>query len=254
MGKAILLLLIVAVVGGVVYVIVTEPDWYRELTKQAKRGVQEGIEDAARERKGFTPAKTADEAADKFRKAVKERDYKTAAIYTTTEYGDQLRKAAPAAEPLGKSIDALWEELERQGAQTDRTKAYLLLLEPFPRGISTEVKEKDGKAVVVIDDEVRIPKGDWVKETEKMDQFLFHALKRDIPPELEVKSEGAGEDKTWKIHVPVSQKMVKAVDRLTARYAEHVKALDKLQEDLKKGGMSKADVEKRLKADLEALK
>ncbi len=47
--------------------------------------------------KGYTPAKSPEEALDRFRKAVKDRDYEAAASYCGGDFVEQINKAAPGA-------------------------------------------------------------------------------------------------------------------------------------------------------------
>jgi hypothetical protein len=254
MRKLIVLLLLLALAAGVVYLVVYPPDWLRELMQQAKQQTQEGLEQAARESKGFVPAKAPEDAVKKFREAVKERDYKTAAVYATSDYAEQLRKAGPAAQALGKSIDALREEMDRQNVQSDRSRALLFLIEPFPKAIRFEVKEKqDGKATAAIEDEEK-PPAVGMEDLKSVDPVMIQALKQGLPPTVEIKAEGEGDGRVWRIAFPVSEKLRKAVDRLEARYEEYVRGLDQLRDEIKKGGLSKAEVERRLRTELEKLK
>src|SRR5262249_1640411 len=82
------LIIVVGVIGGAGYVLVFEREWLFGLFR---KGIQQA--------KGYTPAKTPQEAMDKFKAAVKERDYESAALYCGPDYAEQLRKAAPVATP-----------------------------------------------------------------------------------------------------------------------------------------------------------
>ena len=87
-----------------------------------------------------------------------------------------------------------------------------------------------------------------------MDQAVLQALKRGIPPEVELKPEGEGDARAWKVQFPVSKPLESAVDQLLARHEDYARALDQLRDAIKQGGMSKAEVERRLTSDLEGLK
>src|SRR5689334_5162318 len=120
--RVIWLVVILAIIGGGVYVFVFHKDWIMGKVEEGKRSL-----------KGYTPAKTPGEALDKFQKAVDERDYEAAALYCGGDIGKELKKGAKQAEEMGKAIDKLQETMKTNNVKSDNATAVLLLLEPFPK-------------------------------------------------------------------------------------------------------------------------
>src|SRR5262245_29082982 len=53
---------------------------------------------------GYGPAKTPTDALDKFKEAIRKRNYKAAASLCTGEYADQLKLSAKRATKLGNAV------------------------------------------------------------------------------------------------------------------------------------------------------
>ncbi len=140
--SVIVLLVIVGGIGLGAWYVLTHRESVMEVVKKGQHEVQ-----------GYTPAKTPDEAVDKFRSAVKARDYDAAAIYCTTDYAEQLRRASTAANALATAIDNLSDMMETENIKSDKVKVILKALEPFPREIKAVggvEKQGDDKAKVTL--------------------------------------------------------------------------------------------------------
>ncbi len=98
-----------------------------------------------RQAMGLGPAKTPTEALDRFREAVKKRDYATAAEFCDTDYREQVLKVAKSARKLGEAIDSLVYNMDKHGVNSKKTLHMLRLLEPFPKTFKVvDVKESEG--------------------------------------------------------------------------------------------------------------
>jgi hypothetical protein len=235
------LIIVVAVVGGAGYVLLFEREWLFGLFK---KGIQQA--------KGYTPAKTPQEAMDKFKAAVKERDYESAALYCGPDYAEQLRKAAPVATPLAKAIDELLHNMDMEAVKSEKTQFVLKLLEPFPKDITIiDIKEQPGKgkAVAQLGEDVTRPP--HFTENWKIDLRVLRALTRGLQPLVELKQEGDGDNKYWRIYFPVSADLRTAVDQLKDKGMNYKKALDKVKFEIKRDAATKVDLEKRLKEEME---
>src|SRR5258708_16093040 len=78
------------------------------------------------------PAKTPTEAVDKFREAMKKRDYKAASKYCTKNFAEQLTKSSEAGKKLGEAIDNLASRMKDDGVITGEMEYVLFMNDPFP--------------------------------------------------------------------------------------------------------------------------
>jgi len=245
MRKLIVQLAVVATIVLIGFLALFKRDAVKSLFSQLKDEVT-----------GFTPAKTPDEALDKFRKAIKQREYETAARYCAGPYAEQMRKAATAARELGKAIDHMMEAIEKRDlSASDRTKLALLFLEPFPPGFEYVIEKQtsDDKAYAKLSasSTVAFKTTDYRFEVWNLDQRVLGALWFGIPERVELRQEGKGNDKDWKIHFPVSERMQKAVLRLIDKYKDYKAALNKVSTGIRTDAVTKDDVDNSVKKELE---
>lgn len=181
---------------------------------------------------GYGPAKTPDEALDKFKKAVKARDYATASGYLGGTYGEQMQRGADAAKELGKAIDSVGYNADKRGITlTDKVKAMLVTLEPFPPyfEVSGLKKQSDDLAVATLSQ-----KGFW----------NVH---------VELKQEGEGEARTWKIYIPSTPWLSGSVDKLIDKHKDYARALEKVSDQIKSKEIgTKDELETNLQNELTA--
>jgi hypothetical protein len=238
------LLIVLAVFGGAGYLLLFEREW-----------VFAWFNKAVQQAKGYTPAKTPQEALDKFKAAVRERNYEAAALYCGPDYAEQLRKVAPVATPLARAIDDLLHNMEQEAVKSEKVQIVLKYLEPFPKDIKIiDVREEagKGKAVAQVAEDTGRPIQAHFTENWKVDTQLMRALFRDLPPQVELKQEGDGDDKHWRILFPVTAGLRTAVDHLKDKGMDYKKALEKVKLSIKRDAATKADLEKELRTEMEA--
>jgi hypothetical protein len=260
--KALLIVVILAAVvaAGVFYF---APDARPEFVKAWIRKGQ-----------GLTPAKTPDEAIDKFKKAIKARDYEAASLYCTADYAEQMRKCAKAANRLGKAIDDLLYNVEDVAAiNTPKGKLVLALLEPFPLDFHYEIsKQSEDSALVTIhvEDPKETKTADYISNLQAAEGMVDPRIQRvlvprvDFPPVVPMKHEGEKE-KSWKIDFPVTAAFVwvrpglspinypgmrEQVEYLRANYGNYVRALENLKYRIKHEAATKLDFENDLRKEL----
>jgi hypothetical protein len=254
-ASLILLLVILALIGFAGYCVVFWPDWF---------------DDYARMARGYTPAKTPQELVDRFKEAIKNRDYKTAAEYCTTDMREQLRKAAPMAAALGNATSNLEHNMDQEGIKSDEVKAVLRLLEPFPADVTLEnLKHSQGesRAWVVIRDNFTTTAqvgmvGNTIgvkNEQWNVDGEMFRTLARHLFGPMRVATwemirEGDGDNAKWKFNLAVSDPLRKSVDTLKSHGSNYVRSLDKVKYAIKKDAATKSDLLRELRTELEEAK
>jgi hypothetical protein len=250
----IVLLIILVLIGSAVYIGFRKREWWMPYFTKARQMAE-----------GYTPAKTPDEARDKFRTAVKDRDYESAAVYCTADYADQLRRGAEAATALGKAIDNLEGQMEVEGVKSDKVRIVLRYLEPFPKEIKLSNLEKKGddKAVVTLEEDFGgLQPVNFRSEEWKVDLSVFRALAGGPEGNLALGQrvpitlirEGQGDAAAWKLDIPVKPEDRTRVDTLKDKYKNYVKALEKLQVEVRTDAVTKTDLERRLRTELEEAK
>jgi hypothetical protein len=204
-----------------------------------------------RQASGFTPAKTPTEALDKFRDAIKKRDYETAADYCDNAYREQVLKVAPQAKKLGEAIDSLLYNMQKAEINSPKTKTTLKYLEPFPTSFSVlKIKEVDDKNAVAFlgSDEV------FDKDTHVQRNLLDkHAnMMRTLVPipnlsEVELVKEDTG---FWKIKWPVTPLLRVKVDALKNNATNYANALNQVRDEVKNNPTTKEGLQTELERRL----
>lgn len=182
---------------------------------------------------GYGPAKTPEEAIEKFKKAVRARDYPQAVKYVGGTYGEQLQRGAEAAKELGKAIDALGAAADKRGIKlTDKVKVLLVSIEPFPTSFDSSPPQKHGEE----------------HATATLSQPGFWKVT------VELKPEGQGDERSWKIFIPSSPWVVRGqVNHLLDKHKDYARALEKITDRLKdKSITTKDELETELRSELEA--
>jgi hypothetical protein len=232
--------IVLGLIGFVGYVAWVQPEWAMSWVREARRDVA-----------GFSPAKTPQELLDKFKDAIKRRDYDAASAYVTTDYAEQLRKGGPAANKLGTAIDTFEDKLEQKGLKSDKVRLVLLSIDPFPKDVKfvdLKYKEGEAKAGVFIGEDVKpvafVDLNGW-KYDSTVNRALIWGLKQGTPVELVRK--GEGDKGHWLLDFQVNDGMRQAVDHLKDKHMKFVHALDKLKSEVLNHPMTDKDVEKELK-------
>jgi hypothetical protein len=83
---------------------------------------------------------------------------------------------------------------------------------------------------------------------------MIRSLAKGIPLQVELRREGSGNEKQWKIYFPVTPALNLSVDQLCDKYQNYVRAIKKVVYEVKNDPVTKSDVEARLKTELEQAK
>jgi hypothetical protein len=250
------------VIGIIIVVAVGGWLWFfkkPEIQKEIEKFKEEQVE-------GFTPAKTPNEAFEKFREACKKRNYKAAAKYCTGNYLEQIDKAAEPASKLGEECDKLRDSMElREGVPSKMTKECLKLLDPFPSNFNVLDVKEDGDTATATIQELEVPEGGWDAVVASLhahawvkNDDIFRALCRNIlsgkppkltpPTKIKLKAEGEGDKRCWKIEFPVTPALRKAVDHLCDRSQNYCKGIEKVRMMLRtKEIITQEDLEAKMK-------
>jgi len=230
-------LILVAIVGGIAYFLIFRKDDVRKLGKEVQTAVQTHLE-------GYGPAKTPREAMDQFLKAIKERNYKAAAVYSTSDYADKLTRAHTACRSLGQAIDTLNNYIDDKGFKNDKCTQLLLILDPFPPYLKiADQKEVKGQQVGAFILELpQITEG-YQQAPNGLDKKLLaysnalgapaaNALQ---PTILEIKSEGEGDNKSWKIDFKVPQPVHNGITWYMDNYKSYLEGLETFRGEVRQG-------------------
>jgi hypothetical protein len=179
---------------------------------------------------GLTPAKTPQEALDKFQMLVKKRDYKHAVMYCSGPYADELRSGAEAGTDLARGIDELNQALDAAKLKAEKVKILLAYLEPLPAEIKIkklEHKEGESQATAALDfivgGEDFSPSSKLeVERNWKCDQLMLLTLLpgtegKQWNGSFDLKREGSGSEEGWKVVLPVFPRLRQTVSRLKDR-------------------------------------
>jgi len=215
--------------------------------------------------RGYGPAKTPEEALEKFAKAVKDRDFVSASEYCTADFAKPMHNSAASAKALGVAIDNLEHNMTQENIKSNKCKIWLRRLEPFPKVIQYKItlNAKDDnatRAAAQIWEDLR----DIQADTDKwqVDFRPFRALSGGaahpmlesgsaIPVDL-VKDKGS-----WKIAFPFGANQTDIQQRtadLNKYYQDYVRPLDKLKYEIKRDSSTKNELEQRLKEEMEKAK
>jgi hypothetical protein len=230
------LIALAAVVGGIGYVLIFKRDW---LFKTVEKGIQT-VE-------GYTPAKSAREAADLYIKAIKARNYKAAALYCNGEYGIKLAKTHSEANDLGTRIDREIAYVKEKGFMKDKTYLVLRGLDPYPPLIKLgDFKEDTDKskavAVLALDEDLLSREAVPDRDLKTFDANFVGVyclapvtLNRQGQAALEIKSEGEGEEKQFKIHYTMPEIQQKAITYFVEHYKGYYEGLGTFHEEVRQG-------------------
>jgi hypothetical protein len=192
------------------------------------------------------PARTALESVDKFRDAVKDRNYKRAARYCTQYYGELLTKSHDAAKKVGDIVDDLKHRLTNDGLMTDELRNILNALDPLPTDMTMlVVSPGDRDAVVTIAHVAPYP-ADW-----QIGNLPIMALYVGMPTTIKAIKEGDGDKAEWKLDFPAPAVLQQSVLNLTTRYMDVYNALNTLTYEVKNQPTTKENVKERMKTLLE---
>jgi hypothetical protein len=197
--------------------------------------------DAWSKARGYTSAKTPNEAMVKFNEAIKNRDYDAASRYTTKGYGDLLKQAHGPARDLAKEIDRIRTYGENKGVLSDKLILTLQLLDPFPTNFKVGAapkEDKDGKkAVGRFEWENLILKNPSVglnpNDLKDFDTTMFVNLF--VAPELFKNVELVKENDEWKLNVATTQVSERVINNFLAKHKTYHTGLHSFTSDMGNG-------------------
>jgi len=256
--KALLIVFVILVVTFAAYLGVA---WY---VRDVRAGPVNGW---IRSAKGFGPAKSPEDALDKFRQAIEKRDYDAAAQYLGGDYREWFDKALEDAESLAREIDNLKAAMKKHGVKSDRGLFVLFALDPFPGGFKYDVAKGSGDSIAatinwkdeLLNHQSQAIQG-WQVDNRAWNALLPFALdtRSAVPLQVTVKKESNG---TWLIHFPVSsgttanaRHLRETVDFLRKNGSNFKNALQGLKNDVKNEPQTKENFESALKTKLEQSK
>jgi hypothetical protein len=213
--------------------------------------------------RGFTPAQTPTECVDRFRDAIKARDYDTAATYCTGDYAEQMKKGAKAASALAAAIDSYLAQVEKRDYSSETAKFIVSYLEPYPSDFKYDLKPKgEDRAYVLIDPDNKILQGQdaagWrgtldpriMRTLDPAREFMLANLPTK-PVELQLTTDG--KEKSWKLNFEVTAPLRLSVEFLNGHYKDYVKTMEKLRSEVMYDPMTKVDMEQHLRTELQTL-
>jgi hypothetical protein len=182
---------------------------------------------------GYDKADTPEKAAAMFVKAIKARNYNTAADYCAGDYALQLRKVADKAARLGKQIDHLLEKLGKSGnVDSPKVRGILMLLDPFPTAIKYKV-DKDGPEAwhVTFEEDQKLPqlRGVNLRALVPYSRALASSLVNGQKVALKKTMDG---DQVWKVQIPVTAALQERIQRLDDKADAIVETLKTVDAEL----------------------
>jgi hypothetical protein len=216
---------------------------------KAAADVKKDFGGAVDQASGYPDAKTPTEAADLFRKAIKERKYDAAAKYCTGKYAEMLRKGDAGAAKFGEAIDNVSYQMTERSVMTDEMKVVLFYLDPFPKDVSLTVSnETDNDAWVTIAPEgIKLTGSNREFDSWKIDRQMFGTMYASLPPRVKAVKQGD----VWKLDFPAPPQLQTSVTRLNDKYRTYVQKLEILTREIKNEADTKENVKKRMKELLE---
>jgi hypothetical protein len=219
-------LILVAIVGGIGYVLVFKRDWLFQKVEEGTRLAQ-----------GYSAAKTPSDAMDLFRKAVKDRDYKTAATYCMGDYAEQLTKGHDAGRAVGKLIDGIVNFMENKGLKTEKAMTALYSLDPFPGNFKVKdapQKKDDAKAIGQFELEPISNVNLLVmQQIGNVDPLMF---KHNLAPldirVVEINQTGKGKENAWKLNFPLQPGQVQLISHFLDHHKTYVTGLERFRTEL----------------------
>ncbi len=237
------------------------------------------IENMFRTARGYNPAQSPTEAMEKFRDCIRDRDYKTAALYCGGEYREYLIRCGKEGKALVSEVDALSNAVDTVGLNVPKAKCMLRLLEPFPSDFKFDLKtnlSRDDYDVL----RKFFPNDDQLDTSGKRDDLAFGAITfpfidikdpntyqspypgiepkilTSLTPQFNgygfwviLKHEGNDKEKSWKIYFPLIGLREKA-DYLKQNYGNYVQGLKNVKYSVKHDAATKNSFENELQSEL----
>lgn len=199
------------------------------------------------------PARTPQEAMDRFVELVRKRDYEAAALYLDDDAAEQFKKAALAAGELGEALDNLRQHMKQEGVRSAPAEMVLHLMEPFPTRIKVHSVKQHGldraSAVLVedLDTSLNGNISDWPLDP-RMVRPLFPGFRSGSVVEL--RRHERSRRSFWKVHLPVTGPQREAVDYLTTHYQNYVRGIQKVKDSIERDVITGKELENALRTEM----
>ncbi len=211
--------------------------------------------DTLRFAKGYKKADTPQVAADMFTKAIKDRDYESAADYTTRDYAEQLRRGHKAANKMATNLDNMMYQMEKRDFLRDESKYVLFQLDPFYKDFAIAVsKEAGDKAEAVLTFNLPFLKGGqpsagtWQLKPELFQTYIYN-LNFTSPTTVTVPM--VKEKGEWKFDFPANTFLQARVAYLNDKHMHYSNVYEMLDQDVKNDPTTRENATTRLKTELE---
>jgi hypothetical protein len=173
--------------------------------------------------KGWGPAKTPDEALEKYKKAMDARNYTAASRYLDGDYQIQFRKIIKPAQRLAEATDNFRHAGNDRGYIDDpKVDAILISLEPFPKTINYKVKESASGDTAV---------AELTMEKNSKQAAPMHAT---VPMKKK--------DDAWRIEFPLTDSDRAHFEMLEKYGQQYTNALDVVKNRMKTDATTKGNV------------
>jgi hypothetical protein len=205
------------------------------------------------EASGYPDAKTPKELNDLFCKAIKARDYSSAAKYCSGGYAELMSKAAVSAKKLGVALDDVSDQLREKGVNTDEMRTILFFYDPFWKDVTGVVTNvTDHTALITITPNLPKLAGqspsaytDW-----KIDLSFMGAL-LGAPFLTPIRIKAVKEGEIWKLELPTPPNVQVMVTKLNDKSRLYVQKLEILQREVRTDADTKENIRRRMKELLE---
>jgi hypothetical protein len=247
--RLIILLVIVGGLGAGGYFLWKNDGDPNKALKDAQKNLNEVVNEAS----GYPDAKTPKELSDLFCKAIKNRDYSSAARYCNGGYAEILSKAAVSAKKLGVALDDVADQLREKGVNTDEMRAILFYYDPFWKDVTGVItNESANSALVTITPNLpRLTGQPLSAYTEwKIDKSFMGALLGG-PFELPIRIRAVKDGEIWKLELPTPPNVQVMVTKLNDKSRLYVRKLEMLQSQIRTDPDTKENIRKRMKELLE---
>jgi hypothetical protein len=192
---------------------------------------------------GFRPAETPTDALEKFRTAIRQRQYGFAATYCTKDYADILEKNDSAAAQYGRLLDKINGFMESANRQppikSDEVAVLLNLADPFPnnfkvQGSAKQVKDTEAvgafawEPLPVSNQQLLIPARAYeVVRTNGVDAKMFQ--RNLVPAQLFEEVRMVKEGNAWKINVAVTPAFLESARYFEDHWRDYESEMDTFQ-------------------------
>lgn len=224
------LLVLAAIVAAGVGIFGFNAYGLRDKIFQTAHEAKEGLQ-------GFSAAKSPMEALDLFGKAIKKRQFNTAAKYVSGNFAEQLTRAHDAASSMGEVIDAITSYARNKGFDSDKAMFVLYRIDPFPTNFSVA-----GDPVKKGDLTVGGFKSEPLSYNMPNPQEVADIMKNPLMtnplnvPQLfttgvQLVEVGDGNDKVWKLKIDVPPNQVQAITYYIEKHKSYHSALDNFRKN-----------------------